>query len=165
MNKQEILDEINKTKEHLANMEKMLEECEQGRWKPKDGEKFFFIDAWNRVCDKNYKEINICCREYYDIFNCFKTREEAEQEAEKILIRRQLEDIARRLNKGQEIDWNNAVQNKYFICSNHWQNTIILEHGWKNKCCGVIYCLDKNFLNVAIQEIGEERLKKYLRGE
>ena len=33
MNKQEIIDEINKTKEHLANMEKMLKEC-NGRWKP-----------------------------------------------------------------------------------------------------------------------------------
>lgn len=31
MNKQEILEEINKTKEHLANMEKMLEECEYER--------------------------------------------------------------------------------------------------------------------------------------
>lgn len=28
MNKQEILEEINKTKEHLANMKKMLAECE-----------------------------------------------------------------------------------------------------------------------------------------
>lgn len=47
MNKQEIINEINKTKEHLANMEKMLEECEYESWKPKEGEKFFFIDAWN----------------------------------------------------------------------------------------------------------------------
>lgn len=28
MNKQELIDEINKTKEHLANMEKILKECE-----------------------------------------------------------------------------------------------------------------------------------------
>lgn len=165
MNKEEILCEIEKTKAHLANMEKILEECESERWKPKDGEKFFFIDARNRVCDKNYKEINACCREYYSTFNCFKTEEEAKQEAEKILIRKQLEDIARRLNKGQEIDWYNEEQNKYFICSNHWQDTIILEHGWKNKFCGVIYCLDKNFLDVVIKEVGKERLKAYLRGE
>lgn len=31
MNKQEIIDEINKTKEHLINMEKILEECEYKR--------------------------------------------------------------------------------------------------------------------------------------
>ena len=31
MNKQELQNEINKTKEHLKNMEKMLEECEYER--------------------------------------------------------------------------------------------------------------------------------------
>ena len=30
MDREEILDEINKTKEHLANTEKMLEECSLG---------------------------------------------------------------------------------------------------------------------------------------
>ena len=30
---------------------------------------------------------------------------------------------------------------------------------------GTVYCLDKNFLNTAIKEIREERLKKYLKGE
>lgn len=33
MNKEEILYEINKTKEHLTNMGKMLEECEYERLK------------------------------------------------------------------------------------------------------------------------------------
>lgn len=40
MDKKEILDEIEKTKEHLANMEKMLQECKYERWKPKQGEKY-----------------------------------------------------------------------------------------------------------------------------
>ena len=30
---------------------------------------------------------------------------------------------------------------------------------------GVVYWFDENFPEVAIQEIGEERLKKHLRGE
>ena len=54
---------------------------------------------------KNYKKISTCYREYYRAYNCFKTQEEAEQEAEKILVRRQLEDIAKRLNKGEKFDW------------------------------------------------------------
>lgn len=163
MNKEEILDEINKTKEHLANMEKMLKECEFERWKPKEGEKFFFIDAWNRVCDKNYKEINVCCREYYDTFNCFKTEEEAKQEAEKILVRRMLEDIARRLNKGQKIDWYDNSQKKYRI--ELYCDEIITNFCIAHKTQGAVYCLDVNFKDIAIQEIGEERLKAYLGGE
>lgn len=165
MNKEEILNEIEKTKEHLANMEKMLEEYNYERWKPKDNEKFWYItDCITVNCSPFISKTQIDNMRLKN-YNCFPTREEAETEAEKILVRRQLEDIARRLNKGQKIDWNNEDQNKYFICSNHWQDTIILEHGLKNKFCGVIYCLDKNFLDVVIKEIGEERLKAYLRGE
>lgn len=163
MNKQEILDEINKTKEYLANMEKMLEGCEYERWKPKEGEKFFFIDAWNRVCYKNYREINVCCREYYGTFNCFKTEQQAEAEAEKILIRRQLEDIASRLNKGQKIDWYDCKQAKYGIDLCH--NSITTNAMFSCKSQGTVYCLEPNFKDVAIQEIGEGRLKEYLRGE
>lgn len=163
MNKEEILDEINKTKEHLANMEKMLEKCDE-MWKPEKGEMFYYLNSYNIAIAETW-DASCSDAEHYNIYNCFKTREEAEAEAEKILVRRQLENIARRLNKNEKIDWNNEDQNKYFICSNHWQDIIILERGWKNKFCGVIYCLDKNFLDIAIQEIGKERLKKYLRGE
>lgn len=169
MNKEDILHEIKKTKEHLVNMEKMLEECEFKRWQPKDGEKYWYITNTNQLSqidftsERSYKREDDYQR--WLTYNCFQTREQAETEAEKILVRRQLENIARRLNKNEKIDWNNEDQNKYFICSNHWQDIIILERGWKNKFCGVIYCLDKNFLDIAIQEIGEERLKKYLRGE
>lgn len=163
MNKEEILKEIEKTKEHLTNMEKMLEECEYERWKPKDGEKFFFVDAWDTVCDKNYREINICCQEYYNTYNCFETKEEANQEAEKILIRRQLEDIARRLNKNEKIDWYDDSQEKY--CIELYCDEIITNFYLAHKAQGTVYCLDEKFKDIAIQEIGEERLKAYLRGE
>lgn len=165
MNKEEILNEIEKTKEHLANLENMLKECENERWKPNDGERYYY------VCDNGYPHdatfFSNCLgdKSRYNWHNVFKTDQEAKTEAEKILVRRILENIARKLNKGQKIDWNNEDQNKYFICFNHWRDVIILEHGWKNKFCGVIYCLDKNFLDVALKEIGEGRLKKYLRGE
>ena len=43
MNKQEILEEINKTEEHLAAMKKMLEECEYKRWKPEKGERYWWV--------------------------------------------------------------------------------------------------------------------------
>lgn len=162
MNKQEILDEINKTKEHLANMEKMLEECEQGRWKPKDGDIFYYIDTYCRVIKEQWADMptdNI----HYKKDNCFKTREQAETEVEKILVRRQLENIARRLNKGIKIDWYDNEQSKH--CIELYCNNIITNFYYGHKTQGAVYCLDKDFLNTAIKEIGEERLKKYLRGE
>ena len=164
MNREQILNEIEKTKQHLTNMENMLKECGD-RWKPKDNEQYWYITDYGTV---NYtlfmsKIQNDNMR--FKNYNCFPTREEAEQELEKILIRRQLEDIARRLNRGRKIDWYNQEQDKYFIRFSYWEDRIRLETCWKTKPQGVIYCLDKKFLDVALKEIGEERLREYLKGE
>lgn len=167
MNKQEILDEISKTREHLANLEKKLQECEYKRWKPEKGETFYYLNSYNvpisETWDADYSNAG-----HYNIYNCFQTREQAEQDAEKILVRRQLEDIARRLNKSKEIDWNNFAQDKYFLGIDY-NKYLAMSVGLS--CCnnirtqGTVYCLNRNFKDVAIQEIGEERLKKYLRGK
>lgn len=165
MNKQKLQNEINKTKEHLANMEKMLAECEYERYKPQKGEIYYYV-ASNGLISKDWcnDELSTDIKRY-DFYNCFQTCEQAEAEAEKILIRRQLEDIARRLNTGEKIDWKNSTQYKYSFYLDDKINKI----DWCRECrCtvqGSVYCLDINFYNVAIQEIGEERLKKYLRGE
>lgn len=165
MNKQEILDEINKTKEYLANMEKVLEECEDERWHPNEKQLFWFIDSWCRTCVRDYRNLSVCCNEYYNTYNCFKTKEQAETEAEKILIRRQLENIARRLNKREKPDWIKCYKKKYYLGYTPINSRITLECTTTNIAQGTVYCLDENFLNIASQEIGEERLKAYLRGE
>ena len=163
MNKQEIIDEIKKTKEYLANLENMLKECKYDRWKPEKGKRYYFLDSFNiaecRTWDADYSDA-----EHYNIYNCFKTPEQAEVEAENILVRRQLEDIARRLNKGQEINWNDNNQLKYCIGFDFPFNIISIGALYR-KLQGSVYCLSDEFKDVAIQEIGEERLKKYLLGE
>ena len=164
MNKQEIIDEINKTKEYLANLENILKECESDRWKPEDGDIYYYISEACTVI-KSRTWAHCIVDEHYHCFNCFRTKEEAQAEAEKILVRRQLEDIARRLNKGRKIDWNNYDQTKYFILLDCKTQLIERDGNLINKIQGVVYCLDNNFRKIAIQEIGEERLKKYLRGK
>lgn len=164
MNKQDILNEIEKTKEHLASIEKMLEECEYERWKPKKYDIFYYLNGFcevisSELCDDQSD------RMLYETFNCFQTREQAEAEAEKILVRRQLEDIARRLNEGKKIDYEDKTQCKFCIVYNIVKDRIEIDSDYNCVRIGVVRCLNKNFLDVAIQEIGEERLKKYLRGE
>ena len=164
MNKQEIIDEISKTKEYLANLEKMLKECESKRWKPEPNEEYYYVNqvsATSRAVNDEFDIDAARCRTY----NCFKTEEEAKQEAEKILVRRQLEDIARRLNKGQEINWSDDNQIKYCIRFDFPLDMISICARLHQKLQGSVYCLSDKFKDVAIQEIGEERLKKYLRGE
>ena len=164
MNKEEILKEIKETKEHLANMEKMLKECEYERWKPEPHEEYYYVNQLSAASRAVNDEFDIDTARHRT-YNCFETREQAEAEAEKILVRRMLENIARRLNKGNKIDWNNDKQFKYFICIDSRDNEIIWDREVQYISQGIVYCLDINFCNVAIQEIGEERLKKYLRGE
>lgn len=162
MNKQEILNEINKTKEHLANLVKKLEGCNE-RWKPNSCDPYYYIDAFGNVLSQ-IESGHYSDNAFWENYNCFQTREQAEAEAEKILVRRQLEDIARRLNKGKEVDWNNEEQYKWYFVYNTtfgFETYSVSE----NTVQGVVYCLDKNFLNTAIKEIGEGRLIKYLRGK
>ena len=162
MDKQELQKEIEKARAHLANMEKMLEQYEYERWKPKYKQTYYTIGSINDVYSYPYVGSDLD-KQRENFFNCFQTREQAEAEAEKILVRRMLEDIARRLNKGKKIDWT-YDQNKYFIyLGGH--DILTFDSSFIAKTQGTIYCLDENFLSVAKSEIGEERLKKYLRGE
>lgn len=163
MNRQEILDEINKTKEHLTNMEKMLEKCEYERWKPEPNEEYYFVSENGKIVQARNCGWEPATNRI-DFYNCFKSEKQAEAEAEKILVRRMLEDIARRLNKGKEFDWSDEDQYKWYIIYNTtfgFETYSVSE----NTVQGVVYCLDKNFLNTAIKEIGEGRLMKYLRGK
>lgn len=163
MSRQDILNEINKTLEYLAGLKKRLKECEYEWWKPSDCENYWFLSTTLvpvETVNKNGLDRDRC-----NVYNCFKTKEEAEAEAEKILVRRQLEDIARRLNKEQKIDWIKCYQKKYYLAYDPVNTRTTLECRTSIKAQGTVYCLDKNFLDVAIREIGEERLKKYLKGE
>ncbi len=160
MNREEILNEIKKTQQHLATMEKMLEECDE-RWKPVEGEKYYYLGSSLEIyAVENFgypSDIGAI-----KAYNCFKTEEEANQEAKKILVRRRLEDIARRLNKGRKIDWESHEYKFHLVIF----NDVISQEVCRNiKYQGTVYCLDGNFKDIAIQEIGEKRLKKYLRGE
>ena len=146
-------------------MEKMLAEYEYERWKPADYEAYWFVNSREQGVESPFAPASANDNKRYKAYNCFQTREQAEAEAEKILVRRMLENIARRLNKGKKIDWDNTSQSKCFLGMNAYCKEITWDVECEYKTQGVVYCLDMNFCKVAIQEIGEERLKKYLRGE
>ncbi len=101
----------------------------------------------------------------YSIGNYFETKKQAENYKERLLIEQELKDIARELNKGEKIDWNDECQEKYCLYYNFSSNKIFCNFELSNKVQGVIYCLDIKFEDVAIERIGEERLTEYLKGE
>ena len=163
MNKQQILNELDALQERMDVLNKLLEDCKYSRWEPKLNEQYYFINAEGLVDTDFYLDDEDITR--FKVYNCFKTREEAEQEVEKTLVRRQLEDIARRLNMGERIDWSLTEQAKYYIAYDTVEKVLYCSCNHYNQIAGVVYCLAMNFRKVASQEIGEERLMRYLKGE
>ena len=165
--KQKILNDIEEAQRKLDEARKKLDEYNEGykRWKPEYNDTYYRIDYAGGVeyVRWNCSVYDINC---YDTYNCFETKKEAQQEADKTLVRRQLEDIAKRLNKGRKINWRDQYQPKYYITWNALDRILKQCENYPvtvNE--GVVYCLDKNFLDIAGREIGEDRLIKYIRGE
>ncbi len=159
----EIISELkDKLKEAQDNLEKLTK---NERWKPDDGCKYWFTDERCKT-DWSYYKTEIWCNiERYNTYNCFYTQEEAEREADKILIRRKLEDLARRLNGNEKIDWNDFNQMKYCMFYNYEKQVADYATHCKYRSDGTIYCLDSDFLYKAIEEIGKEELISYIKGE
>ena len=178
--KQKILNDIEEAQRKLDEARKKLDEYNTGyeRFKPEPKEFFCIVTddcktKWIRIGydldpdNKNKEDYNYWLNlrdKYYNVYNCFESYKKAQQEADKILVRRQLEDIAKRLNKGKQIDWKNEDQCKWHIVYNAFFG-ITTYSVCVNKTQGTVYCLDGDFLDVAKREIGEDKLIKYIRGE
>lgn len=129
------------------------------RWKPEKDTKYWYIDdliSWAYWADSVIDDIR------FNYGNCYKTEKEAEQARDKMLIEQQLEDIATRLNNGVEIDWQNEEQGKYYISQNHNTHKLVMAASQTIQPAGIYFCLSNKFLETAIAEIGEEKLKFYM---
>ncbi len=160
-------EKIKELEEKLEEIKKENEKLKTGRytkdkrWRALFNEKYYYLNDCGGI--EIFLESSTLADKYrYEIGNYFKTREEAEKHSQNRLTYQQLKDIALRLNKGQEFDWKNVEQGKYYI----FYDSVVKK--FESGVCGTyrnlteIYCLDENFLNVALEEIGEEKLKQLL---
>ena len=161
-NLEQLKQELEETKNKCAEIEKKIDELEKqtngARWKAQKNKRYYCFDSCGEIqedCDNCYVDTA-----RYEFGNYFETKEEAENVVEKIKIYTQLKDLALKLNKGEKINWDNSMQNKYYIGFNPLDNTLMRMHTNTLQNIGQTYCLDGNFLVKAIKEIGEENLKK-----
>lgn len=161
-NLKQLKQELEETKNKCAELEKKIEELEKQeievRWRAKEGGTYFYVCS-NGNIDWNWDIAGKTSTNHYNLGNYFQTKEEAEKAVEKIKIYTQLKDLALRLNKGREIDWTNANQEKYYIGCN-FKNELAYGYIYKTRPIGGVYCLNSLFLDIAKQEIGEENLRK-----
>lgn len=155
------LEELKKKYAELgAEIERLEKQKENKRWRGEYNNRYYTVDSYGDVCDSceandkydNYKHF---------IRNYFKTEEEAKEYLEKINTYYELMDLAEELNNGEEIDWGNAGQDKYYLICN--SEKINLSKVYTLKTIGTIYCLNVNFLEIAKERIGEERLIKLFK--
>lgn len=127
-------------------------------------EEYWYVNDLGRVNFTNWEDDNID-NYRYDTNNCFKTKEEAEQHLENIKTEIELRQLAEELNKGEKIDWNDIFQSKYFLYYNFTEKGVYKDWDYTAKFSKQIYCLDKNFKDKAMEQIGEEKLINYLKEE
>ena len=157
MNKLEELEK--KYKELGEEIERLKSKSTEKRWRADFAEDYFYIDdVGNILCDDDEDIGPDIFR--YNNRNYFRTQAEAEKALNKIIIYNQLKDLAERLNDGETINWNDSNQRKWRICFDTSAKKLDYEYNLTYKCLAEIYCLDPDFLDRALDEIGEEDLMK-----
>lgn len=156
------LEELKKKYEELGKEIKRLEK-ENKRWRAKINEEdYYYMDSLSYIykeTEENEKKDDF----RYKTRNYFKTKEQAQAYLDNINTYYDLMDLAEKLNNGEIIDWNSEKQ-KYYI----YYYTVgeeLRTHGISVfKDLGQIYCINENFLNIALEKIGKERLEKLFKG-
>ena len=126
-------------------------------WDLKDGDEYWFINEegspYNAIWNNDNFDNSIRNRG-----NCFLTKEKAEFEAE----RRKYEAIMLKYGTRDMMslgNWNNA---KYCIMYDHSDCVIKCDYYGVDNYQGVIWFASKEIAQQCIDEIGEDRLKKYI---
>lgn len=136
------------------------EVVEEPKWKPREGELYFYINSNGEIEYRYYKNRNINDkRRICNIGNYFKTDEEADHTMEKLKVIRELQDLSNiKLNMSDYVK-NNRI---YYIAYDFTQNRIVplFDNISRNIPFNVYFSTKEDCLN-AIKTIGEDRIKKY----
>lgn len=160
---QKLEEELEKLKSEVAEKEKESKNSNV-RWRADFYECYYYVLSNGDILS-NSEDNNDCDKDRYSIGNYFKTRKEAKHTAEILKVKQQLKDIALRLNNGEEIDWKNDEQTKYCIRLDITDSIDALKFYtvYLNRSIGEVYCLSKNFLKIAVQEIGYDTLIELIK--
>ena len=161
---QELEQNISSIKEALSKLEEKLKTLKSGvgRQMPENGDIYYFIGGARTSVFEDKWANDSYDQQRFNSYNYFKTEEEAQREIDRRLIKAKLNEIANRLNGGQVIQWNSAIQRKYYLNLDTGVS-LGLSFSLINKMEGTTYCLSEDFLDVVVDEIGEQELFDYMK--
>lgn len=160
MNRKELLEQKDRLQKELDKLEEMLKAAPKGRWRAGNGEMYYYHSAEGVVLDKVESNTIADCNRF-NRGNYFRTQEEAYDYDRVLRTKQKLIDLAYELNNGEEIDWRNLEQRKYYLRLEYiGKAATSLTDGsvWTLKCVGEVYCLSSDFLRRAKAEIGEQAI-------
>ena len=125
-------------------------------WDLKEEDMYYYINCYGEIDSTFYD-----CEEDVDIIKCgnaFLTREEAEHEVERI----KCEAILLKYGTRDMMSFGDGNKSKYCIYLNNFLNKIIVDDNYCVQSQGTIYFESKEMAQKAIDEVTEERMKKYV---
>ncbi len=148
--------DVELTEEQVKQVKDYLGIKENKKWKPKNNEKYFYIDCYGEIdyaVFDNNDEADV-----YGIFinNCFKTKEDAEFGLEQIKVYYELKNFADENNEKSVEEYRfllNLTNNKLTSSSYTYLHHI-----------GEIGFSSQALAEQAIKKVGADRIKKYLFG-
>lgn len=132
------------------------------RFKPKQGEKYYYIYPDLSLANTHYDCGFSSDRDRVAYGNCFKTSEEAKFAAEQIKVYQELKNFAEENN--DPMDWEDPMQDKTFIMYDYNLGGLRATYNCWQKALGTIYFSSNKLAEQAIKKVGEDRIKKYLFG-
>lgn len=134
-------------------MKSLKEPVKPGRWKPKNGETYYFIRPYGAIGSFRYSE-DSSDSDWLSIGNCFQTMQDAERAVEYLKIRAELLDAGGIERTG----WDNHSDYCYTIrcLGGRVANTLGIP------CTANVMAFKSKYdADNAINKVGEERLLKY----
>lgn len=149
----DVLKKIEWLKREVEELEEELEKQEEKSnnvWKPKEGEDMYVLCGDGNITCFTY-DGDLSCQALLAVGNAFKTKLEARFMVERLNVIKELKQYARPFKKDQY---------NYYIYYNYIFNEVRVEFSIYNLDNNLYFKSEKAALK-AIEEIGEERIKKY----
>lgn len=128
-------------------------------WDLKEEEDYYYIDMCGNVDRTTFKNSTYFADEkVVKIGNAFLTKEEAKHEAE----RRKCEAILLKYGTRDMRSLGDINAHKYFIVYNNYYNELSISFNQSANSQGTIYFESEELAQRSIEEVGEDRLKKYV---
>ena len=132
------------------------------RWRGKQDDVYYTVASEGHIVEDIEVE-SAYDEQCYQFGNYFKTEEEANFAREKHFTYQRLSDYALEHNT-KEIDWENYSLSKFCIAYDYHNSDLFIDDMQTVKYPNTVYFTSEKIARDAVEEIGEDNIKKYLFG-